>query len=128
MPYQIAADAIVVIHFIFILFVISGGFLAIRWRWLIWLHIPAASWGVLAISLRWVCPLTPLENSLRRAGGGDSYGSGFIEHYLVPIIYPSGFDDSVFMAMGVGVVILNVIAYSLLFVSARQWPRCNDNK
>lgn len=128
MGYQIAADLVVLLHFIFILFVISGGFLAIRWRWLLWLHIPAASWGVLAISLRWVCPLTPLENSLRRAGGGDSYGSGFIEHYLLPIIYPGGFDDSVFIAMGVGVVLLNMVAYGLLFMGATGSRRSDENQ
>lgn len=115
MPYSIAADALVVFHFMFILFVIFGGFLAWRWRWLVWLHLPAASWATGAVTMRWICPLTPLENSLRRAGGGDTYAESFIEHYLLPVIYPTGLDSRVFVLMGVGIVLINLLAYGMMF-------------
>jgi len=118
MGYQIAADLIVLVHFAFILFVIGGGFIVLKWRWFIWLHLPAAAWGTLAITFRWICPLTPLENSLRRASGNSSYSGGFIRHYLEPIIYPTGFDPSVYMLMGIAVILINLAIYSIVFFSA----------
>ena len=83
------ADLIVAIHFGFILFVIFGGLLVLKWPKLIWLHLPAAIWGALIEFAGWICPLTFLENRLRSAHGGG-YASGFVEHYILPIIYPAG--------------------------------------
>ncbi len=87
MFYRIAADAVVSFHLLFILFVLFGGLLVLRWRWLTWLHLPAATWGVLVEVLHLECPLTRWENLFRQAAGQGGYGGGFIEHYLIPLIY-----------------------------------------
>lgn len=120
MSYQIAADFIVFLHFIFIVFVVAGGLLVFKWRWLIWLHIPAALWGSMIAIIGWVCPLTPIENRLRQAGGYEVYSSSFIEQYLIPVIYPSGLNRGMFIAMGVTVILINVIVYTILFIKRDQ--------
>lgn len=120
MLYQIAADFIVLIHFSFIVFVLIGGFLVFKWRWLIWLHIPAAIWGALIVMVGWICPLTPIENMLRQTAGNEAYSSGFIERYLVPVIYPSGLNREMFIAMGVVVIVINVILYTILFLKCKR--------
>jgi hypothetical protein len=109
------ADFIVFIHFSFILFVIFGGFLVLKWRRLIWLHLPAAMWGALIEFAGWICPLTILENRLRSASGGE-YVSGFIEHYIIPIIYPSALTREIQVALGLAVILLNLLVYSKLFL------------
>ncbi len=113
---KIAADALVLAHLGFILFVIGGGFLALRWRRLVWLHLPCAVWGALIEFAGWVCPLTPLENSLRIAGGESGYDSGFIDHYIMPLIYPVGLDRGMQIALGVGVVAINLVVYGVFLV------------
>jgi len=115
MLFQLAADFIIVLHFTFILFVLVGGILVLKWRWLIWLHLPAVIWGALISFMGWICPLTPLENMLRQAGGGEVYLTGFIEQYIVPLIYPSGFNHEMFVAIGLFVVVVNVIVYAFIF-------------
>ena len=99
---KIAADLIVLFHFTFILFVIAGGFLVLRWRWVIWLHIPCAVWAVLIEFYGWICPLTPWENSLRISAGSSGYNGSFIEHYILPIIYPSGLTRKLQYIFGMG--------------------------
>jgi hypothetical protein len=84
---RIAADVVVVAHLVFILFVVLGGWIALRWPKIAWIHIPAAIWGALIEFAGWICPLTPLENWLREASGETGYKGGFIEHYIVPIVY-----------------------------------------
>ena len=112
----ILADLIVFCHFAFILFVIFGGFLVIKWHKLIWLHIPAACWGALVEFFGWFCPLTSYENSLRGAGGGG-YASGFIEHYIIPMIYPYGLTREIQVCLGFVVILLNFWVYRKLFFS-----------
>jgi len=109
------ADFIVFIHFSFILFVIFGGFIVLKWRKLIWLHLPAATWGALIEFAGWICPLTTLENRLRSASGGG-YASGFIEHYIIPIIYPSALTREIQVALGLAVILLNLFVYRKLFL------------
>ena len=109
------ADLIVAIHFSFILFVIFGGFLVLKWRKLIWLHLPAAMWGALIEFAGWICPLTSLETQLRSASGGG-YASGFIEHYIIPIIYPSALTREIQMSLGLAVILLNLFVYRKLFL------------
>jgi hypothetical protein len=87
MAYDVLADAVVVVHVAFIVFVAVGALLAWRWRWLVWLHIPAVAWGVGIIVVGWVCPLTPLEKWLRRQDG-RSYEGGFVDRYLEGVVYP----------------------------------------
>lgn len=113
MTYRLLADAVLLIHFGFIVFVVIGGFLALRWRWLLWFHVPCAVWGVLIEFTGWFCPLTPLENHLRAVGGKATYTGGFIDHYLTAIIYPDGLTRSSQLVLGLTVLILNAIAYTL---------------
>ena len=112
--YRLLANAVVAIHALFILFVVLGGFLAWRWRWVAALHIPCALWGVLIEYRGWICPLTPLENTLRARAGQQGYGGGFVEHYVLPTIYPTGLTARVQLALGTLVLVINVFAYALL--------------
>ena len=113
MAYRIAADLIVVFHLVFICFVIFGGLFVLRWQWLAIIHLPVVLWGALVELMSWVCPLTPLENSLRGAAGEQAYAGGFIEHYLMPIIYPAGLTHEIQMALGMLVIIINFIIYAI---------------
>jgi len=116
MLYQLAADVVVLLHFAFILYVILGGLLAYKWLWLLWLHPPAVAWAA-AISLAgWICPLTPLENTLRAASGGGHYSSGFIDHYIWPVIYPAGLTRELQTIMGIALIVVNVLVYSGLII------------
>src|SRR5512135_1261983 len=93
MLYAVLADLVVLIHALFVLFVVFGGLTVLRWRRLAWFHLPAAIWGV-AIELGgWICPLTYLENYFRRLGGGPGYSGTFIERYLEPVLYPLGLTE-----------------------------------
>jgi hypothetical protein len=118
--YQLAADFILLLHFSFIAFVVAGGLLVFKWRRLIWLHIPAVIWGALIVISGWICPLTPVENMLRQAGGAADYSGSFIEYYLVPVIYPSALNRTTFIAMGIGIIVINAVLYTLLFVKAKR--------
>jgi hypothetical protein len=112
--YRLLANAVVAFHALFILFIVFGGFLTWRWRWVAIVHIPCAVWGVLIEYRGWVCPLTPLENSLRARAGQQGYSGGFIEHYLLPAVYPSSLTPRVQLALGTLVLVINLFAYSLL--------------
>ena len=115
MIWQTLADLVLLFHMAFIVFVIIGGFFAKRWRWLPWIHLPAAAWGA-AIELGgWICPLTPLENWLRHASGEAGYAGDFIEHYLMSVIYPIGLTSDIQMYMGLSVLVINGVAYSILW-------------
>ena len=111
--YRLLANAVVGFHALFILFVVFGGFLAWRWRWVAAVHIPCALWGILIEYAGWICPLTPLENSLRARAGQAGYGGGFIEHYLVPAIYP-GLTPRIQTVLGTAVLVINAFAYVVL--------------
>jgi len=112
--YRLLANAVVVVHALFIVFVVIGGFLAWRRRWVAAIHIPCAVWGILIEYRSWICPLTPWENSLRARAGQAGYGGGFVEHYLLPVIYPSGLTPRVQMVLGTFVLAINVLAYAVL--------------
>ncbi|MEI7639372.1 MAG: DUF2784 domain-containing protein [Syntrophus sp. (in: bacteria)] len=111
MPFSLLADLAVIIHFLFILFVIFGGLLVLYKRSWALLHIPAAVWGALVEFTGWICPLTPLENWLRLQGGEPVYTSGFIERYVVSLIYPSLLTRSQQIFLGLGVIIINAVIY-----------------
>ncbi|MDX1647298.1 MAG: DUF2784 domain-containing protein [Longimicrobiales bacterium] len=115
MLYALLADAVLVFHFAFILFGGGGGLLAIWWRRAPWLHLPVAAWGVWIELSGNVCPLTPLENRLRRMAGDEGYGGSFIEHYLLPLIYPGGLTREVQLALAGLVVVLNLGIYGLVW-------------
>lgn len=115
-----AADLIVALHFAFILFVVFGGLLVLRRPWVAWLHLPAAVWGALIEFMGWICPLTPLENSLRRMAGEAGYSHGFIEEYIAPVIYPPGLTPQVEIFLGLGVILINVVVYAFVLHRARR--------
>lgn len=120
MFYKLAADALVVVHLLFILFVVAGGLLLVRRRWIAWLHLPAAVWGVLIEWRGWVCPLTPLENRMRELAGQAGYREGFIEHYLLPAIYPAGLTTGVQAILGGIVIVVNAAVYGYLLSRTRR--------
>mgnify|MGYP001243667245 FL=1 len=115
MIYRALAELTLATHAVFIAFVVIGGFLAIRVRRVAWFHIPCAIWGALIEFAGWTCPLTPLENVLRRAGGEAGYNEGFIERYLLPLIYPGDLTRELQFLLGALAVGLNLIAYWLVF-------------
>jgi hypothetical protein len=106
------ADLVVVIHFLFIAFVVGGALLLFRWPRVAWVHLPAAAWGVLVEWSGRICPLTPLENALRRAAGEAGYGGGFVERYLLPVIYPAGLTPAIQLWLGAFVLALNLAIYA----------------
>ncbi|NOR05364.1 MAG: DUF2784 family protein [Deltaproteobacteria bacterium] len=105
------ADLVVMVHVAFVLFSVLGGFLVLRWKLCAWIHIPAVMWAALIEFCGWVCPLTPLENWLREKGGGSSYGSGFIEHYIIPVLYPASLTQNMQIILGVFVLGINLVIY-----------------
>ena len=113
----VLADLVLLLHFAFIVFVTVGVVLVFRWHRLVWIHIPCVVWGAWIEFQGWICPLTPLENRLRGLGGEAGYSGGFIEHYLVPIIYPSGLTRRTQMLLGIMVLIINVAGYGLIDVT-----------
>ena len=120
MLYQALADLVVVVHFGFIVFALLGALLALRWPAVLWVHAPAAIWAV-AIELGvWICPLTPLENSLRSAGGAAAYPGGFVEHYLLPVIYPPGLTREVQVVLGLGLLAINALVYRVVWCRWRS--------
>lgn len=109
--YQLLADLIVVVHFAFVLFVVLGGLLAVRWRRVFWLHVSAAFWGAFVEFSGWVCPLTPLEVWLRRRAGEAGYRSDFVARYLLPVLYPEGLTRGIQIVLGAFVVAVNLAIY-----------------
>ena len=115
MFYRILADGVVVVHVLFVLFVVCGAWLALAWRWIPWLHVPAAGWGAFVELSGRVCPLTPLENGLRRSAGLEGYDTSFIEHYVLPILYPAELTRELQLVLGVLVLFVNVGAYAYIY-------------
>lgn len=111
MVYRLLADLTVLVHLAFVVFVVAGGLLVVRRPRVAWLHLPAATWGALIELVGWVCPLTPLENRLRTMGGEAGYSGGFVEHYLLPVLYPPGLTRGVQLVLGACVVLLNLVWY-----------------
>ena len=114
MGYRVLADLVVGVHALFVAFVVVGGLLVLRWSWVAALHVPAAVWGALIEFQGWICPLTPLENALRAAAGQAGYRGGFIEHYLLPVLYPAGLTRSVQLVLGALVIVVNVVVYAVV--------------
>jgi hypothetical protein len=115
MPYHLAAAALAAIHLAFILFVIFGGFAVLRWPVLVWIHVPAAVWGVLIEWCNWYCPLTKWENYLLQRAGRAGYSGGFVAHYIMPVIYPAGLTRGYEIAIGAFVLVLNAGIYMRAF-------------
>lgn len=115
MIYKLLADFVFLAHLAFVVFVVFGG-LAVWWvPRLAWLHVPAVVWGALIELAGWVCPLTPWEQSLRRLAGEKGFSGGFVDHYLLPLLYPQGLTRDIQIALGLLVLVINVTAYALIF-------------
>jgi hypothetical protein len=111
---RVTADLVVLLHVAFVVFVVSGGLLVLKWPRAAYLHLPAAAWGALIEFAGWVCPLTPLENHLRRLAGEAGYSGGFVEHYVVDVLYPAGWTLALRITLGVVVVAANLLVYSVV--------------
>lgn len=112
--YRLLADAVLVSHLAFVAFVVVGGLLVLRWPWVAWIHVPAAVWGGVVELAGWVCPLTPLEVRLRVLGGQAGYEGGFVDHYLMPILYPRELTRELQVGIGVAVILLNLVIYAIV--------------
>ena len=120
MLFRLAADAVVLVHFLFVLYVVLGGLPVLRWPWLAWLHVPAAAWGFAISVFGWLCPLTDLENALRRRAGEEGYPGGFIEHYLLPVLYPAGLTREIQYLLAAFVLGVNAAVYTAVYLKARR--------
>ena len=116
MLWRLLANLVVVVHGLSIVFIVLGGFLTWRWRGLAWVHVPFGVWGAVIEYAGWVCPLTPLENYLRAKAGLAGYSGGFIEHYVLPLMYPAGLTPRVQFVLGTVVVAVNAVAYGGYFL------------
>lgn len=115
MLYRILADILVILHLAFVCFVVLGGLLVLRRRRWAWVHLPAAVWGALVEFMGWICPLTPQEVRLRMLGGEGGYTGGFVENYLIPLLYPGNLTQGHQVVLGLFVVALNIFFYGLAF-------------
>ncbi|WP_084191028.1 DUF2784 domain-containing protein [Methylomarinum vadi] len=112
MANRVIADILAIIHFGFIVFVVLGGLLLFKYRWVALLHLPAVLWGALLELKGWYCPLTDWENHFRQAADQSGYSGGFIEHYLIPLIYPPALTENIQIFLGVAVIVINVFIYA----------------
>ena len=119
------ADLVVLLHLAFVLFVVLGGLLVLRRRRIAWLHVPAFVWAAAIEFGGWVCPLTPLENRLREQSGAGGYAGGFVERYLIPVLYPEELTREIQIALGLAVLLINLSIYGFLL---RRRKSCDEGK
>ncbi len=120
MIYTLLADLVLAIHFSLILFALLGALFVLRWRWSIYVHVPYVAWAAIVNLVPLTCPLTPLEVALRRTAGEAGYETGFIDHYLTPLIYPNAMDETTALVAGVSVLIWNALLYGLVYWRVRS--------
>ena len=128
MPYEALADSLLILHLCFILFVVLGGLLALKWPRVAWAHLPAAVWGAVVEIMGWICPLTPLEIAFRRAAGSGAYDTTFLERYLVPIVYPSALTREMQMVLGLFVLGVNLAVYGVVWRRRRGGRRPGEGR
>jgi hypothetical protein len=121
--YRALADLVLVVHLAFVFFVVLGGLLVLRWPRVAFLHIPAAIWGVLIEYTGGICPLTPLENSLRQSGGEAGFSGGFIQHYIQPVLYPAALMRDTQVVLGTLALLVNLIVYGLVIARMKRAAR-----
>jgi hypothetical protein len=109
--YPLLADLVVWVHVGFVVFVVLGGLLVMKWPRLIWIHLPAVFWGIAIELSGWICPLTPLENWLRHKGGEENYQFDFVARYLLPMLYPQGLTRRSQIVLGALVLVVNAAIY-----------------
>jgi hypothetical protein len=126
--YSALASAVVVIHLGFVLFAILGGLLVVWRKGFLWLHLPALIWALLIESIGWVCPLTPLENWLRVRAGETGYSGGFLEHYLLPLLYPAGLTRDLQTLLAVLLMAVNLGIYAYVFTHLKRQKQSEGNR
>ena len=114
MPYRILADLVVVVHLLFVIYAIFGGLLVLKWKFTAWLHIPALLWGTVVEARGWICPLTPLEIRFRLEAGETGYSGGFVEYYLVPVLYPENLTRADQLMLALFLVTVNIVIYAFV--------------
>ena len=117
--YAVLAQAVLVVHAAFIVFVAGGGFLVLRWPRLAWIHLPCLVWGVAIVIGGWICPLTPLELALRERAGLPLYSGGFLDQYLMPWVYPAALGEGAKIVLGLLTAAANFAIYLRLVTRAR---------
>jgi hypothetical protein len=120
MMFRLLADATVGVHLAFVLFVIGGGLLVLRWPRVAWVHLPAAAWGAWVEFAGWICPLTPLENWLRQRGGQAAYSTSFVDEYILPVLYPAALTRDTQLLLGGLVLAINAGVYLLVLNRAAR--------
>lgn len=120
MTARLLADLVLVVHAAFVAFVVLGGLLVLRWRWIAPLHLLAAAWGVFVEATGRLCPLTTLENALRAQAGESGYAGSFIDHYLLPVLYPAGLTREIQAVLACAVVAINAAIYAWVLRSRRR--------
>ena len=118
MWYRFLGDILVLLHLAFVLFAVCGGFLCLRWPKVAWLHVPAVLWSGLVELAGWICPLTPWENWLRYRGGESGYSGDFIQHYILPVLYPADYTRGLQITLGILVLVFNLLVYGYVFKKA----------
>ena len=120
MFYHLVADLVVFIHLVFIFFAVLGALLILKFRRILWLHLPAFFWAVWIEFSGGICPLTPLENWLRIRGGQGGYSGDFVETYLMPVIYPRGLTRNAQIVLGLLVIVINLAIYGFIFFNLKE--------
>jgi len=126
MIYNILSNLVVIVHLLFILFVCLGALLVLKWPKLVWIHIPAALWGVVVEYLNMYCPLTPLENYFRHLGGTETYKTDFIDQYIIPLIYPEVLTRNLQIILGSIVLVLNFVIYGFIIYQKLRQKSVDD--
>ena len=116
---RVLADLVVLFHVAFVVFVVAGGLLVARRPWVAYLHVPAALWGIAIELCGWICPLTPLENWLRARGGGVTYPGGFVEHWVLPVLYPAALTRETQLVLAALVLLVNAVVYGAVLRRCR---------
>ncbi len=124
MWYRLYADILLALHLAFVLFAVLGALLTLRWKKVVWLHIPAVLIAATAALTGWICPLTPMENWFRIRGGGTGYSTTFVEHYITPVLYPADLTRGMQIALGIFVIALNAVIYLILIRLIRGQRGC----
>lgn len=128
MTYRIAADLVLMTHFAFVVLVVAGGLVVYRYAWFAWIHIPAAAWGAFVELTGRICPLTTLENFLRVRAGQEGYANSFVEHYILPVIYPAGLTRHVQLVLAGLVIAINVTIYAMILLRKKTARRDGPGK
>ncbi|MCC2640500.1 MAG: uncharacterized protein K0S45_913 [Nitrospira sp.] len=115
MWFRLLAELVLLVHLAFVIFVVGGGLLVLKWPRIAWVHLPAATWGALVEFTGWICPLTPLENVLRTMAGASAYDSDFMAHYILPLLYPAALTRDIQLILGLIVLGVNIAIYGWLW-------------